>query len=118
MTIYQKLKKIAKPIILHYHADLTKHDLRDCRKMKQGDSFLWAARSHGTYLCRVGNADHKHKYEVHQSAINNLDLFDAYDGSVKSLQWYFIEATSKGYGHVTSITTTEARNHITKRLSA
>lgn len=56
-TLYQRLKRIASPHLVHYRTDLTHHDRAICRKMRPGDVAIYAVRPYGTHFACFRNAE-------------------------------------------------------------
>lgn len=87
MTMYQKMKKIARPVVKNYHTDLTQHDLRMVGRMLRGETAIWAPRENGTFLhyttVLTGETEHVAQIE--------LDFFDAQCAQHPGLQWYLLE---------------------------
>ncbi len=117
MTIYQKLKRIAKPVIKAYHDDLAVHDLKALRAMRPGETALWTCREHGTHFIWLARKDDKVDAATLESHRNGLNYFDAVakvfgntDGSDK---WYLLEKTGAS---VIPLTAIEARQLYVERI--
>lgn len=109
MTMYQKMKKIARPVVKNYHTDLTVHDLRMVRRMLRGETAIWAPRENGTYLHYTTVLTG----ETEQAAQVELDFFDAETAQHPGLQWYLLEKIGEA---VVKIDQAHARGLLLRRV--
>ena len=123
-TIYQKLKRIAKPVVKSYQTDLTCHDRADLAHMQTGDVSVWVPREMGTHLIHVKQHDDTPSHETRTQVSRALMWFDAITKQGETsrdydeMQWYLLESTSGRYGHVCAIDAAAARKLFTDRISA
>jgi len=96
-TLYAKLKKLAKPVVQHYHADLTEHDRATMRAARPGDVFAWYPREHGTCLVHISSRREPLTRDQANIARGYLDAcIDAH----KPPALYLVECTTPQNGHV------------------
>ena len=118
MTLYQKIKRIARPVVQHYHTDLTVHDRRTLRTMKLGEIAMWSCRTHGTHFIWLSRKDDKADHATVESCRNALNYFDAvakvFGNEDGSDQWYLLEKTGDG---VIPMTAEQARGHFVRRIN-
>ncbi len=117
MTIYQKLKRIAKPVIKAYHTDLTVHDLKTLRAMKDGEIAFWSCRTHGTHFIWLSRKSDRADQITVESCRNALNYFDAvakvFGNEDGADQWYLLEKTGNG---IIPMTAEQAREHFVRRI--
>ncbi len=123
MTIYQKLKKLARNTIKAYHEDLTVHDLRLCNMLKPGNVALWTCREHGTHFIWATHSDDKPDYATLESLRNRLNHFDAvaqvFGNEDGAMSWHVIECLGKPkHGTVFSANAEEARDLMVRRIKS
>jgi len=117
MTMYQKMKRIAKPIVKNYWDDLAVHDLKAVRAMKPYMTAIWAPRENGTYLhrCSISDAECSNAVLALRAAKVSLDFFDAECAQHPGLQWYLLEKIGEA---VIPIDQSHARSLLERRLYA
>lgn len=117
-AIYQHIKRIAKPVVKHYHDDLTVYDRRTCDTLTTGCTAFWMPREHGTHWtwhrCPVDAVDD----DTLESLRNRLNHMDAVVSVFGNAQWYLIESTSGRHGTVTAVETGKARQIMVDRIKA
>ena len=111
MTIYQKIKRISKPIVKHYLEDVTVHDRAACRKMRDGSIALWNCRTCGSHFVWVNHPEDTVDHETLESLRLRLNYFDAIAGD----HWYMLEQIGQS---VIPINTDQARDLFVSRLRA
>ncbi len=117
-TIYQKLKRIALPVVQHYHADLTTHDLAALRAMKDGETAMWSCRTHGTHFIWLARKSDQADHATVESCRNALNYFDAvakvFGNEDGADQWYLLEKTGNG---IIPMAAEQAREHFVRRIN-
>jgi hypothetical protein len=117
MTVYQKIKRIAVPIVKAYQTDITIHDRKSCAAMKPGETALWSCRSHGSHFVGLAKSTDTVSRDTVESLRKALNYFDAvakvFGNQDGSDIWYFIERTGEA---VWPLTATEARQHFVNRI--
>lgn len=108
-TIYSRLKKVAKPHLVHYRTDLTVHDRALSRNMMPGDAAIYAVRESGTHMAFFRLGADTGEAKAYGQAKLAIDYLDAILVSSPVINWYLIECTSPQRGTVTPISFTEAR---------
>ncbi len=119
MTLYQKIKRIARPVVKAYHDDITVHDRAACARMKHGSTAVWMCRSHGSHFIHVAMHGDTVSRETLESLRNGLNWFDAvakvFGNEDGANNWYLLEQTGET---VTPLTAIEARQLFVDRIRA
>ncbi|MGI9504283.1 MAG: hypothetical protein ACR2RE_14645 [Geminicoccaceae bacterium] len=119
MTIYQKIKRIAAPVVRAYQTDLTTHDRRACRQMKDGDTAVWCCRECGTHFIWIAQAGDTVSGDTLESLRNALNWFDAvadvFGNEDGCSQWYLLEKIGDA---VVPMSASKARELFVRRIKA
>jgi len=115
-TVYQRIKRIARPIVKFYHDDITVHDRRACDKIKRNDVAVWVARECGSHFIWVSRHDDTISADILESMRNALNWFDAVSDINQDAQWHMINGVADRRGNVCAIDTDYARDLFVRRI--
>ena len=118
-TIYQKIKRLARPVMESYFTDLTIHDRQACANLVPGSVALWSPRKYGSHLLRVSEPVEEVTAQTVRTAQSRLVYFDAVAEVFGTTDWYMLECVSRArYGHVVEIDSQTARQLLLDRIEA
>jgi hypothetical protein len=118
-TIYQKIKRLAAPVVEAYETDLTEHDRAACFNLVPGAVALWSPRQHGTHFLRVSQPVEAIEAQTVRTAASTLEYFDAVATVFGDRQWYVLECVARPRrGHVFPVDTMAARALLVDHLAA
>lgn len=111
-TLYQRLKRVALPHLVHYRTDLTHHDRAICRAMRPGDAAIYAVRPSGTHFACFRNTEDTGPAKAEKTAQTAIDYLDATLATSQVVGWYLVECTSSQRGTVSPISFPAARHMV------